>query len=61
MTAVEKKIVLDNVDMFSLLGINDSNLKIIEDRFNASITVRGENVFIKGVIEEVEGIEKIFK
>ncbi len=61
MTAVEKKIVLDNVDMFSLLGMNDSNLKIVEDRFNASITVRGENIFIKGVVEEVEGIEKIFK
>ena len=61
MTAIEKKIVLDNVDMLSLLGMNDSNLKIIEDRFNASITVRGENVFLKGVIEEVEGIEKIFK
>ena len=61
MTAVEKKIVLDNVDMFSLLGMNDSNLKIVEDRFNASITVRGENIFLKGVIEEVEGIEKIFK
>ena len=61
MTAIEKKIVLDNVNMLSLLGMNDSNLKIIEDRFNASITVRGENVFLKGVIEEVEGIEKIFK
>jgi phosphate starvation-inducible PhoH-like protein len=61
LTAVEKKIVLDNVDMFSLLGMNDSNLKIVEDRFNASITVRGENVFIKGVNEEVETIEKIFK
>jgi phosphate starvation-inducible PhoH-like protein len=61
MTAIDKKIVLDNVNMLSLLGMNDSNLKIIEDRFNASITVRGENVFLKGVIEEVEGIEKIFK
>jgi phosphate starvation-inducible PhoH-like protein len=61
LTAVEKKIVLDNVDMFSLLGTNDVNLKVVEDRFNASITVRGENVFIKGVIEEVEEIEKVFK
>jgi len=61
MTAVEKKIVLDNVDMLSLLGMNDTNLKIIEDRFNASITVRGENVMIKGVLEEVGVIEKIFK
>jgi len=61
MTAVEKKIILDDVDMLALLGMNDSNLKIVEERFNASITVRGENVMIKGVMEEVELIEKIFK
>jgi len=61
MTAVEKKMALESVDMLSLLGMTDSNLKIVEDRFNATITVRGENVIIKGVSEEVEGIEKIFK
>lgn len=61
MTAIEKKIVLDNVDMLSLLGMNDTNLKTIEDRFNAAITVRGENVIIKGVTEEVTAIEKVFK
>ena len=59
MTAAEKRIVLDNVDMLSLLGMNDSNLKLVEDRFNASVSVRGENVFIKGVLEEIEMIEKI--
>jgi phosphate starvation-inducible PhoH-like protein len=61
MTAIEKRMVLEDVDMFSLLGANDSNLKFIEDKFNASITVRGENVIIKGVIEEVNTIEKIIK
>ncbi len=61
MTAVEKKITLDNVDLFSLLGMNDENLKILEERFNATITVRGENVTIKGVLEEVELTEKILK
>lgn len=61
MTAAEKKLTLDNVDMLSLLGMNDSNLKMIEDRFNASIIVRGENVVIKGVLEEIETIEKILK
>lgn len=61
MTATEKKIVLENVDMFSLLGMNDSNLKLIEDRFNATITVRGDIVNIKGVIEEIDSIEKVFK
>jgi phosphate starvation-inducible PhoH-like protein len=61
MTATEKRLTLDNVDMLSLLGTNDSNLKLIEDHFNASIIVRGENVTIKGVVEEVDVIEKILK
>ncbi len=61
MTAAEKRIVLENVDMLALLGMNDSNLRLVEDRFNASISVRGENVFIKGVLEEIQLIEKILK
>lgn len=61
MTVVEKKISLSNVDLRSLLGVNDANLSLLEDRFNATITVRGDLVTIKGVLEEVETIEKIFK
>ena len=61
MTAIEKRITLETTDMLSLLGTNDTNLKLIEDRFNATITVRGENVLIKGVTEEVNSIEKVFK
>ncbi|MCU0414173.1 MAG: PhoH family protein [Ignavibacteriaceae bacterium] len=61
MTAVEKKIIIENVNMLDLLGFNDSNLKVLEDRFNSSITVRGDNVIIKGVSEEVELIEKLLK
>ncbi|MGQ9797965.1 MAG: PhoH family protein [Ignavibacterium sp.] len=61
MTVVEKKITLSNVDLTSLLGVNDANLNLLEDRFNAIITVRGDVVTIKGVIEEVESIEKILK
>ena len=61
MTALEKRITLDNVDMLSLLGSNDANLKLLEDRFNAMITFRGENVIIKGVKEEVDVVEKTIK
>jgi phosphate starvation-inducible protein PhoH and related proteins len=61
MTAIEKRIILDNVDLASLLGMNDNNLKPLEDRFNATIIVRGENVVIKGVAEKVEALEKILK
>ena len=61
MTVVEKKIIIENVNMLDLLGFNDSNLRVIEDRFNTSITVRGDNVILKGVMEEVKLIEKILK
>lgn len=60
-TQVEKIVKLENVDFLALLGFNDSNLKLIEERFNTGITVRGENVYIKGVQEEVETVEKIFR
>lgn len=33
----------------------------IEQRFSSTVIVRGDNVYIKGVQEEVEVIEKIFK
>ncbi|MCL5027743.1 MAG: PhoH family protein [Bacteroidetes bacterium] len=61
MTVIEKRMTLENVDLMTLLGMNDTNLKIIEDRFNAAIIVRGENVLIKGVLEEVNAIEKVIK
>ncbi|MBS4035949.1 MAG: PhoH family protein [Ignavibacterium sp.] len=61
MTVAEKKLTLPNVDMVSLLGANDSNLQLLEERFNSTITVRGDIFNIKGVLEEVEQIEKIIK
>ena len=61
MTVAEKKLTLTNVEMVSLLGVNDSNLQLLEERFNSTITVRGDIFNIKGVLEEVEQIEKIIK
>lgn len=61
MTTAEKKLTVSNVNMMLLLGPNDSNLQMLEDRFNSVITVRGEIFTIKGVPEEVEQIEKIIK
>ncbi len=61
MTQIEKSFSLDNVNMLSLLGFNDANLKPIEDRFNTTVTVRGDKVYLKGVPEEVDAVEKIFK
>lgn len=61
MTQIEKIVNLDNVDLLTLLGFNDANLKPIEDRFTSVVTVRGDKVFIKGVDQEVDSLEKVFK
>ncbi len=60
-TQLEKIVKLEDVDLLSFLGLNDANLKPLEDSFSAVITVRGDNVYIKGVKDEVEVIEKIIK
>jgi len=61
MSAEHKEIKLDSTNMLEILGVNDDNLKQIEERFSASITVRGDSVFVNGVNEEIDVIEKIFK
>ena len=61
MAEITKKLTVDNVDMLSLLGFNDINLKTLENRFNTSITARGEIISIRGVDEEVNIVEKILK
>lgn len=58
---MEKILNINSVDQRALLGFNDSNLQPIEQRFSSTVIVRGDNVYIKGVQEEVEVIEKIFK
>ena len=52
---------MDDVDQQQFLGINDSNLKPIESRFNTVVTVRGDNVKIRGVQDEVNIVEKVIK
>ena len=61
MDIVEKRIRISGVDPLSLLGINDSNLQIISDRFDANIIVRGDNITIKGNEDEAARVEKVFK
>ncbi|MCB0746774.1 MAG: PhoH family protein [Ignavibacteriae bacterium] len=47
--------------MLNLLGFNDANLKPFEERFASSISIRGDVATVKGTLEEVDSIEKIFK
>jgi len=58
---VERKIKLSGVNTLALLGYNDTYLHIIEKKFDAGITVRGDNLILKGEKDEVEKIERVFK
>jgi phosphate starvation-inducible protein PhoH and related proteins len=55
----EKKISLTGVDVVQLLGFNDANLQMLEERFDANLTVRGDQLMIRGSQFEIGKIEKI--
>ncbi|MCX7984702.1 MAG: PhoH family protein [Bacteroidetes bacterium] len=57
----EKKIPLAGVDAVQLLGFNDSHLQLLEERFDATIVVRGETVTVRGTVQEVGRVEKVLK
>ena len=57
---IEKKIPLAGIDSVQLLGFNDAHLQLIEDRFSATISARGEVLTIRGTNSEVVQLEKIF-
>lgn len=57
----ERKIELKSVDAVQLLGFNDAHLQLIEERFDATITVRGDQITLRGSQQEVAKLEKIFK
>lgn len=44
-----------------MLGVNDSYLDILEQRFDSTITVRGSTLTMRGSAEEVKQLERIFK
>lgn len=61
MAEFEKRILLEAIDMMALLGVNDGNIKILENRFNTSLIIRGDQVIIRGAEEEVQIVEKVVK
>ncbi len=43
------------------MGFNDANLKPLEERLSASISIRGDIATVKGIAEEVESMNKVLK
>ena len=57
---VERKLPLIGVDTVQLLGFNDVNLQLVEDKFEATIAVRGDHLLLRGSEHEVVRLERIF-
>jgi len=57
----EKNIQLEDVDLIDFAGVNEKNIDTIRERFKAVMSLRGENFFIRGDVEEVSQLEIIVK
>ncbi|KUK53045.1 MAG: Phosphate starvation-inducible protein PhoH-like protein [Marinimicrobia bacterium 46_47] len=59
MAETRREILMRGFDPLALLGVNDENLKVLEDHFNAEIMARGQSIKIVGDPIEVERIHHI--
>jgi phosphate starvation-inducible PhoH-like protein len=50
----------DHIDAVRLVGVNDRLLRVIEDSFDARITVRGEHIDIAGDALEIQILTALF-
>ncbi len=53
---MKKKIDISGVDPILFLGLNDQNIKVLENHFKSKIVVRGSSMNIEGQKEEVNHI-----
>lgn len=58
-----KKRVLsaDGIDMIDLLGVNDVNLRLLDQHFPSNIIVRGGEITLTGESEQVDKLTDIFE
>lgn len=61
MEVLEKRIHLDDEDFLYFIGYNDQFIQLIENKFHTLITLRGNNLILKGDPKEIAAIETIFK
>ncbi len=61
MAAEDKNILLEGIDLVNFSGINEKNIDLIRERFKSNVTLRGENIFLRGEAWELEQIETIIK
>jgi phosphate starvation-inducible PhoH-like protein len=61
MSKVVKYIDIENSDLITIFGVNDSLLNMIESKFGSTIFIRGNQIIISGEEAEIKALEAIFK
>ena len=56
---MKKNFNINTIDPLSFVGLNDKNIKLLENNFSTNIVVRGNKVKLDGKKNEVEIISKI--
>lgn len=54
-----ERVSLAGIDPVSLLGVQDSNLKLIQNSFRAKIFSRGDEIVVRGQPDEVETVTSL--
>ena len=56
---MKKTINIDGVDPILFVGLNDQNIKVLEDHYDSKIVVRGSDMNLEGKKEELNHIELV--
>lgn len=56
---IQKKISIKGVDQLKLFGLQDKNLRRLEERFKITIVARGTEIHLSGQADVVERLEKV--
>jgi len=56
---MKKTINIDGVDPILFVGLNDQNIKVLEESYNSKIVVRGSSMNLDGKKEEIVDIELV--
>ncbi len=52
---------LAGVDQLGLLGPRDANLRLLEERFGGTLTVRGEHLHVRGPAENLDLVQEVIE
>ena len=58
---MKKKINIAGVDPILFVGLNDQNIKVLEEHFSSKIVVRGSSMNVDGKKDEIKDIEIVVR